>query len=222
MTTLVVATRSPDKLREIGQMLEGIPDLRVLDLEGAGLSWEPEEEHIEVFDTFRGNAEAKARYYAGRSGELTLADDSGICVDALGGAPGVYSKRFSGRTDLGGAELDRANNTLLLQRLRDLPQAPRTAHYLCTIALVHPAAGREAVVQGRCDGIVLPEPRGAGGFGYDPLFWLPREEATFAQLAPARKNEISHRARAVRAAAVLLADPLHPAWTRGTPPPPPL
>jgi XTP/dITP diphosphohydrolase len=212
MTRVVVATRSPDKLREIRQMLSAVEGLEVLDLDGAGVAELPEEAGVEIHDTFRDNALAKARYYARRAGALALADDSGLCVDALDGGPGVYSKRFSGRSDLGGIELDRANNALLLEKLQGLPPERRGAHYLCAIALVDPAAGREAVVTGRCDGVVLPQPRGEGGFGYDPLFFVPEEGLSFGELPPARKNEISHRARAVRAAAEVLADPSHEAW----------
>jgi XTP/dITP diphosphohydrolase len=210
MTTVVVATRSPDKLREITQMLGEIPELRVLDLDGAGVEKEPEEDSIEVFDSFAGNAEAKARYYAARSGLLTLADDSGLCVDALGGAPGVWSKRFSGRHDLAGVELDRANNALLLERLAGVPEVERTAHYLCAVALLDPASGWLEAVEGRCDGVILASPRGEGGFGYDPLFFLPEEGATFGELPPERKNRLSHRARAVAPAAERLRDPRKP------------
>lgn len=197
--TLLVATRSPDKLREIRQILGAPGDLRVRGLDEVSIVESAEEEGLEAFATFEENALAKARYFARRSGLLTLADDSGLCVDALDGAPGVRSKRFSGRHELRGAELDRANNQLLLARLLDVPLARRTARYVCAVALVDPRDG-EVVHRATCEGIILPEPRGSGGFGYDPLFFLPSENATFGELSPERKNEFSHRAKAVRMA----------------------
>lgn len=219
MTPVVVATRSPDKLREITEMLAGVPGIHLLDLDAAGVPELPEEAEVEIYDTFEGNALAKAKYYSRRSRSLALADDSGLCVDALDGNPGVLSKRFSGRTDLGGAELDRANNALLLERLDRIPDERRTGHYVCVVALVDPATGREAVVRATCDGIILRAPRGDGGFGYDPLFYLPSEHATFGELPRERKNQISHRAGAVRGAAEILADPTHPAWRAVDAPP---
>lgn len=203
--SLLVATRSDGKIREIRRILHaaGLPEPTLLTLEDAGIVEAPEEERIEVFDTFEENALAKARYFCRLSGLLTLADDSGLCVDALGGAPGVRSKRFSGRADLRGEPLDAANNARLLEALREVRPADRTAHYVCAAALAAPG-GEERIFRGTCDGVILPEPRGAGGFGYDPLFFLPGEGATFGELSAGRKNEISHRARAVRAAAAAL------------------
>lgn len=203
---LLVATRSGHKLREIREIMaqHGGPD--VMDLEEAGVAYEPAEDSIEVHDTFAENARAKARYFAARSGMRTLADDSGICVDALGGAPGVRSRRFSGRTDLEGAALDSANNQLLLEKLLEFPTGERTAHYICVAALVDPH-GAEATFEGRADGLILEAPRGAGGFGYDPLFYVPGEEASFGEIGPERKNRISHRARAIEAVARALNDP---------------
>ena len=200
---LVIATRSTDKLREIRQMLAPIASLDVLDLSAAGVDPEPAEDDVEVYDTFRENALAKARYYAARAGTLVLADDSGICVDALGGAPGVRSKRFSG-VEASGRALDAANNALLLERLRGVPPERRGAHYACAVALYDPISGREAVVEGFCEGVVLEAPRGGAGFGYDPLFFLPEDSATFGELPAERKNLVSHRARAIGAAAELL------------------
>ena len=204
MTRLVVATRSVDKLREIRHLLSHLPKLEVVDLRQAGVAPEPAEEGIEAFDSFRGNALAKARYYADRSGSLVLADDSGLCVDALDGAPGVHSKRFSARPDLSGPELDLANNALLLERLRSVPPEGRGARYVCAIALIDPGTGRERVVEGSCAGVILEAPRGTSGFGYDPLFYVPREEATFGEIPFARKNQISHRALAALSAAAVL------------------
>jgi XTP/dITP diphosphohydrolase len=201
---VLVATRSGHKLREIRQILEETGPVELIDLVRAGIPHDPAEEGIEAFDTFRENALAKARWFAEQSGMKTVADDSGICVDALGGAPGVYSKRFSGRPDLEGEALDAANNALLLERLGDLPAEQRAAHYVCVAAIVDPESGGEVVFRGRCDGVILEAARGEGGFGYDPLFYLPDEGMTFGELDPQRKNRISHRARAFRAAAPAL------------------
>ncbi len=192
---LLVATRNPGKVREIREILADYPEL---DIVGLDVPETAEEDDLEVFDTFEENALAKARYFARLTGELTLADDSGICVDALGGAPGVRSRRFAPGPDLRGTEQDQANNAHLLQRLAGLPGAARTAQYVCAAALAGPG---EAVFLGRCEGVILEAPRGTGGFGYDPLFYIPAEACTFGELHPARKNEISHRGRAVRQAA---------------------
>ena len=203
---LLVATRSRHKLREIREILEEAGEVELVDLDEAGVAWEPEEESIECHDSFRENALAKARYYAARSGLRTVADDSGICVDALGGEPGVRSKRFSGRADLEGDALDAANNALLLDRLRGVPRGARSAHYMCAAAVIDPRTGDEAVFEGRCDGEILESERGKGGFGYDPVFFLPAEGTSFGELDPDRKNRVSHRARAFRAAAPTLVE----------------
>ena len=199
MTELVIATRSPHKMREIRELLAAIPGLRLLDLTEAGIHQTSDEDAIEAYDTFEENALAKARFFAARAERPVLADDSGIAVDALDGAPGVFSKRFSGRTDLTGLDLDLANNAHLLDRLRDVPPASRTAHYTCVIAVVLPD-GREETFRGRVDGVILSQPRGSGGFGYDPLFFVPDLGATFAEIDPPAKNRLSHRARALEAA----------------------
>lgn len=199
-TRLVIATRNSGKVREIDAILAGYPSIQVVGLATLGISETPEEDRIEGFDTFEENALAKARYFAARTGELTLADDSGICVDALGGAPGVRSRRFAPGCELRGTEQDQANNRHLLQLLGDTPTEERGAAYICAAALAWPD-GREAVFVGRCGGVLLREPHGTAGFGYDPLFYLPEEGATFGELPADRKNEISHRGRAVRLAA---------------------
>lgn len=197
---LLVATRSPDKLREIRQLLHEAGELDVLDLNTAGVPPDAAEDELESFASFEDNAAAKAHYFAERTALLTLADDSGLCVDALGGAPGVHSRRFSGRDDLRGVELDAANNRLLLERLQGVPAEGRGAHYVCVVAFATPG-GAVSIHRGTCAGVILPAPRGTGGFGYDPLFYLPAEHATFGELSPHRKNQLSHRGQAVRAAA---------------------
>ncbi len=197
---LLVATRNPGKVREIREILAAYPEIELAGLRDLGIEETPEEDALEVFDTFEENALAKARHFAANTGELTLADDSGLCVDALGGAPGVRSRRFAGAEEARGLAQDEANSAYLLRLLADVPPERRTAHYVCAAALAD-GAGREEVFLGTCDGVVLGAPRGSGGFGYDPLIYMDTEGMTFGELPPARKNELSHRGRAVRAAA---------------------
>lgn len=211
MTLLLVATRSAHKLREIQDILAPLVSVRLVDLDAAGIAYHPEEEHVERFDTFDENARAKARYFSGRSGMPVLADDSGLCVDALDGAPGVRSKRFSGRSDLTGQALDAANNDQLLAALRGVPAPARTARYVCCVAFA--GHGVDATWEGECHGLILEERRGTGGFGYDPLFLVPGENATFGEISQPRKNRLSHRAAALRNAAPLLRELLEPPLT---------
>jgi XTP/dITP diphosphohydrolase len=200
---LLVATRNPGKVRELRDILARYPQLELVGLAELDVPESSEEDVVEAFDTFEENARAKARYYAGLTGALTLADDSGICVDALGGAPGVRSRRFAGEEEARGMRQDEANNRHLLRLLADVPPAARTARYVCAAALA--GEGWDDVFVGTCDGVVIDQPRGSGGFGYDPLFYLPDEGMTFGELPADRKSEISHRGRAVRAAAEALA-----------------
>jgi XTP/dITP diphosphohydrolase len=197
---LLVATRNRAKLREIEQILAGsLPVERLRTLADIDLPEEPDEETLEKHASFEENALAKARHFARRSGMPTLADDSGLCVDALAGEPGVRSRRFSGRTGLTGPDLDAANNAALLERLKDVPPPRRTARYACAVALVHPNAD-EFVTRAHCEGVILDSARGSAGFGYDPLFYVPSEGRTFGQLSPERKNQLSHRGAALRSA----------------------
>jgi XTP/dITP diphosphohydrolase len=199
----VFATRSPDKIREVRQILADRHGIEFVSLAELGIPEDPREDAIEVHDTFHQNAIAKAEFFARQTGLPAIAEDSGLSVDALGGAPGVRSKRFSGRRDLRGRDLDEANNRTLLERLGDLPPERRTAHYTCAAAAVLP--GRNPLVTfGTCSGRILDAPRGTGGFGYDPLFFLPELGATFAEVPPHEKHRRSHRARAFRALAALL------------------
>ena len=203
---LLLATRSGHKAREIQQLL---PDgVRLITLEEAGLAYDPAEEDVEAFDTFRENALAKARHFFARSGLPTIADDSGIVVHALGGEPGVRSKRFAARPGLEGLELDLANNTQLLERLADTPDAQRTAHYACAAALVW-RRGASLVALGTSSGTIVREPRGTGGFGYDPLFVPAGDDRTFAEMAADEKHRLSHRGRAFRALATSIGAMLH-------------
>lgn len=193
---VLVATRSEHKLAEIRE-LAGVPGLQMVSLLDIGLPPAPEEEAIECYDTFEANAEAKAEYFWERTGLPTVADDSGLCVDALDGGPGVRTKRFA--PDELAAELgrDAANNRYLLERLEGVATLGRGAHYVCALAV---ASGNERlVVRGQVDGRIAEEERGAGGFGYDPLFIVPEHDRTFGELPPEVKAGMSHRARAVEA-----------------------
>jgi XTP/dITP diphosphohydrolase len=199
MSRLLVATRSKHKLDELRQMLPSTESIETIDLIEAGIPEAPEEEGIEAFFTFEENARAKASYFARLSNLPVLADDSGLSVDALAGAPGPLSKRFCRRSDLSGADLDRANNDHLLRELGDISQNRRGAHYVCVIAIATPD-GEVSLHRGTVDGSILMASRGNGGFGYDPLFYVPELGATFAEVEQEQKNRISHRARALQAA----------------------
>ena len=148
-------------------------------------------EAAEPFDTFLENALAKARHASALAGLPALADDSGLCVDALGGAPGVHSARYAGEP-----KSDARNNLALLHALRDCTD--RTAHFACTLVLVmHPEDPDPLVAQGRWSGQIAGTPSGTHGFGYDPLFFIPELACTAAELGAERKNRLSHRARAL-------------------------
>lgn len=202
-----MATRSPGKLRELAPLLAEA-GVHAIDLATAGIAEAPYEEAIEAHATFEANALAKARYFAGISGLPTLADDSGLCVDALGGRPGVRNKRWSGRADLAGEALDAANNALLVAELSGCDA--RGASFVC--AAVYVDDDQEVVRRGEVRGEVLREPRGSGGFGYDPYFWSVELGRSFAEVTREEKSRVSHRARAV--AAVLRA--LAPQAPHGT------
>jgi XTP/dITP diphosphohydrolase len=147
----------------------------------------------ETGDTFAANAALKATVQAMHLGQWVLGEDSGLAVDALKGAPGVYSARYAGP-----AATDELNNRLLLDNLSDVPAEWRTAHYVCHAVLSDPHGNIQAESEDYCHGLLRFEPVGSGGFGYDPLFEIPEYHLTFAELGPAVKAAISHRARAVR------------------------
>jgi len=193
---LVVATGNPGKLREFRALLAGLP-FQLQSLADLGLK-SPEETGA----TFLANATLKARHAAalvaaadpGGLSAAVLADDSGLEVDALRGAPGVYSARYAGA----GAS-DRENNAKLVAALADIPFEERRARYRCALVLVRSAADAQPLVaEGVWEGYILNAPKGAGGFGYDPYFWLPDLGLSAAELDPARKNRISHRGMAIR------------------------
>ncbi len=196
--TLLVATRNSHKLRELRELLD-LPSVRWISLEDAGIPEDPMEADLEAYDTFAENARAKAIYFQRTTGLVTIADDSGLCVDALDGGPGVRTKRFAPEDMAERYGRGEANNLYLLQRLRGLPEEERGARYRCAIAYDD---GKESfVVEGGVEGRIATEPRGDGGFGYDPLFIVPEHEKTFGQLSPEVKADLSHRARAVQALA---------------------
>ena len=186
--TLLIGTTNRGKLIEIQRILSGLDlDLRAL----TDCAQAPDV--VEDGLTYRDNAIKKAQTIAAWSGQLTLTDDSGLEVAALGGEPGVYTARF------GGPGLSSRERCLyLLNRLRGVPDGQRQAVFRCVVVLMD-AAGRMIVREGRCSGVIGHDLRGEGGFGYDPLFWLPEHGCTFAELSAEQKDTSSHRAQAVRA-----------------------
>lgn len=186
MQKLIIASENPGKLREIGQILTPL-GFEVLPQSDFAVPECPEP-HV----TFIENCLAKARHASLHTGLPALADDSGICVEALNGAPGVYSARYSGEP-----KSDERNNEKLVAALKGQPN--RKAHYYCVIVLVRHADDPEPLIaEGRWHGEIIDSPRGAGGFGYDPHFFLPEFGRTGAELTPNEKNSISHRGKALR------------------------
>ena len=198
----LLATRSEGKLRELREIFSEF-GLEAIDLATLGIPETARENNLEEFETFEENALAKARYFFEQSGGMpTFGDDSGMCVDALNGEPGVYSKRWSGREDLERQELDAANNAKLVARMRTARAEQGTAftdtgRYI-SVAAFKDAAG-EITRRGEIEGRVLTFPRGTGGFGYDPYFEAPELGGTFAESSIKNTAAGSHRARAFRA-----------------------
>jgi XTP/dITP diphosphohydrolase len=203
VTQLLVATRSRGKQAEFRALLAPLGH-DVVFPDDIGLPETAVEASLEIADTFEGNARAKAEHFSALSGLLTLADDSGLEVDALGGAPGVHSKRFAG---LEGADHDvtGANNAELLRRLVDVPEAERTARYRCVLVTCH-ASRVTATAEGTTAGRILTVPQGTAGFGYDPLFWSDDLGKSFGEATAAEKDAVSHRGRAVAALIRALSD----------------
>jgi XTP/dITP diphosphohydrolase len=198
----LLATRSSGKLAELREIFSHY-QLDVVELDALGIAETSEEDNLEQFETFEENALAKARYFFERSGGMpTFADDSGMCVDALAGEPGVYSKRWSGRLDLEPRALDAANNAKLVARMgrARVEQGSAftdTARYVAVAAFKDEVG--EVLRRGEIDGRVLTVPRGTGGFGYDPYFEAPELGGTFAESAIENTAAGSHRSRAFRA-----------------------
>lgn len=190
---VLLATRSAGKLRELKGIVEAA-GLTAVSLVDECIPESVAEEEIECHATFEENALAKARYFNRLSGLAALADDSGLCVRALGGAPGVWSKRFSGRHDLRGQALDDANNAKLLVDLRDRDDL--TASYVCAAAYADESV--ELVELGETAGRIVIVPSGANGFGYDPHFYSDELGRTFGNAGTQEKEDVSHRGRAFR------------------------
>ncbi len=193
MDEVLVATGNPHKIEEIRAVLAPL-GLRVLGLDDCGGDFP---EPVEDGATFEANARIKAVAYARMTGRAALADDSGLEVDALGGAPGIFSARFAG-VGTTRAERDAANNRLLLERLRGVPSERRTARFVCAMCLAEPDGSVVAETRGAFGGVIVDAPRGANGFGYDPLLYLPELGCTSAELSPEAKNARSHRGHATR------------------------
>ncbi len=183
MKKLIVATNNKGKVVEIKKLISGY-DVRSLADEGIII------DVVEDADNFAGNAKLKAVAVSKLTDCLVIADDSGICVDALDGEPGVYSARYAGEN-----ATDADNNALLIKNLQG--KQDRSAKYVCVISLCKDGEQITAFA-GHCNGIITTEPAGTGGFGYDPYFFMPSENATFAEIPLSRKNEISHRGEALR------------------------
>ena len=198
MPKLLLATNNKGKVREYKSLLQGIP-YEIVTMAEQGITIEVEE----VGETLEENARLKAITLAKESGLLSLADDSGIEVDALGGEPGPMSHRHAGE---GATDADRINH--LLARLKDVPEEKRTVRFRCVIAIAAPD-GTVKDCSGECRGIITTVPRGENGFGYDPIFYLPELDKTMAELPSEVKNQISHRARAAAKAREILMNLSH-------------
>jgi len=192
MVKLLIATRNPGKLQEYRALLTGLPVVLTFLIE-EGIRLEVQE----VRKSYAENARLKATAYAKTSGLLTLADDSGLEVDALGGEPGLRSARY------GGEASDEERYRLLLKKLEGVPWERRTARFRCVIAIATPG-GKVQMAEGVCEGLIACEPKGEYGFGYDPVFYVPEYGKTMAELPPSVKNKISHRAQAARIAREIL------------------
>ena len=200
---LLAATRSAGKQGEFRRILEPA-GVEVVFPDDVGAHEEQREELLEVGETFEANARHKAEHFARRTGHATVADDSGLEVLSLGGAPGVRSRRWAGA--LGSAdEVDAANNALLLRRLAGASEARRRARYRCVLVLLRRPGGMPEVFEGTCAGRILETPSGTGGFGYDPLFWSDELGKSFGDATPEEKDGVSHRGRALRALVAALA-----------------
>ncbi|NUO65266.1 MAG: RdgB/HAM1 family non-canonical purine NTP pyrophosphatase [Gemmatimonadaceae bacterium] len=211
---IVVATRNERKLRELVALLAPL-GAEIVSLATLGIPESSAEDAIESHETFEENALAKARYFHALTGLPTISDDSGLAVDALGGRPGVRSRRWSGRDDLSGRALDAANNALLVEALRGVEE--RGARFVCAAAYVDDA--RELVRRGESSGRIVDSARGSGGFGYDPHFLSTELGRTFGEATAEEKGRVSHRARAVDALCAALLDdrarPVDQAGRRG-------
>jgi XTP/dITP diphosphohydrolase len=198
----LAATRSSGKQEEIRRIL-GASGLEVVFPDEIGLVELPAEAALEAGDSFEANARRKAEFFARVSSLPTFADDSGLEVFALGGAPGVKSRRWAGVSGTA-EEVDAANNAELLRRLAGAPEAKRLARYRCVLAFLRSGSSIATICQGDCTGRILDAPRGSGGFGYDPYFFSDELGKAFGEATPEEKDAVSHRGRALRALAQTL------------------
>ena len=207
MVKLLVATRSEGKQREIRRLLAGA-GFEILFPDDANVVEAPAEAGLELHDSFGGNALAKAEYFTRLTGLPTVADDSGLEVFSLGGDPGVKSKRWAGAAG-STADVDAANNAYLLRRLAGATDARRRARYRCVLVLLRHRHALPETFEGNATGVITTEPRGDGGFGYDPYFLSDDLGRTFGEASAEEKDGVSHRGRACRALlAALAAHPL--------------
>jgi len=190
---ILIATRNPGKVQEIGDLVKDLP---IVFFSLSDVADAPDV--VEDGRTFEENALKKARTLAAATGMVTLADDSGLCIDALDGRPGVQSARYAGK-DASDAE----KCIRILQEMENVPDHARTARFVCAMAFVTPE-GEEKMFRGSCEGKITREPRGTGGFGYDPIFYFEEAGCTFAEMDRQSKNRVSHRGRALRAFARFL------------------
>ncbi len=196
MKTVIFATGNQNKLREIREIMADIPDVRIISMKEAGI----EADIVEDGDTFEENARIKAEAVSGLSGEIVLADDSGLVIDALNGEPGIFSARYMGEETS-----YHIKNNELVRRLEGVPDEERTARFVCAVAAAVPGK-KTYVVRGVMEGRIGYEEKGANGFGYDPIFFLPSYGKTSAEIPPEEKNRISHRGKALRAVREVLIE----------------
>lgn len=194
---LIIATGNEDKVREIDEILEGT-GFEAISMKQAGFN----PDIVEDGTTFEENALKKAMAVHELSGEYVMADDSGLCIDALDGAPGIYSARFCGENSTYPEKFRK-----IFEMLKDVPEEKRTARFVCSIAVVRPD-GTDFTVRGEVCGVLHEKPAGDGGFGYDPIFFVPEFGMTTAQMTKEQKNTISHRGKALRAMAEKLRSEL--------------
>ena len=201
MMPLLLATSNPHKIEEIAAVLEPL-GIEVVGLDSLDVI---PPEPVEDGNTFEANARLKAIGYARSTGQLCLADDSGLVVDALGGAPGIHSARYAGLGETRD-ERDRANNEKLMRELKDISEDQRSARFVCAMCLADEEGNVLAETRGEFPGLITNQPRGTNGFGYDPLLYLPDVDCTSAELSPAEKNTRSHRGHASRQMAKKIKD----------------
>ena len=195
MERFLVASKNKDKIHEISEILAECP-FEIVGMENIGIHTDV----VEDADSFQGNALLKAKAIHEQVGGYVMADDSGLCIDALDGAPGIYSSRFCGEDSTYQEKFEK-----IWEMLKDVPKEKWTAHFVCAIAVIRPD-GSHFIVQEQCDGVLLDSPRGDNGFGYDPIFYVPEIGKTTAEISDEEKNAISHRGKALRSMLTILKE----------------